>query len=309
MRISAWSLALFAGSALFAEHARAEYDEDGEDEGELVDDESLQDEAEEGEDLEDGEVLLTQAHLRNLHGKFDKDSNGKVSFAELVEHGLFVSHSGFAGLSQMFSDLDTDKDGQLSLSEHLAAAVQPSDDEEETEKHKEFETEKYRAADLNSDGLLSADEARALFFPILNEKVLAIETAESLRVKDKDGDGKLTEEEFFEVEDMEQEGPDKEERESFADLDTNKDGFIDVAELQVSESGRYHIEKTMQDLLKVADTDKDGHLTSEELAAAHASLTDPAADENGAVLDHLIQVHEHHEHGAADEAPDRRDEL
>lgn len=72
-------------------------------------------------------------------------------------------------------DLDTDKDGQLSLSEHLAAAVQPSDDEEETEKHKEFETEKYRAADLNSDGLLSADEARALFFPILNEKVLAIE--------------------------------------------------------------------------------------------------------------------------------------
>merc|ERR1719223_2562366 len=173
-------------------------------------------------------------------------------------------------MAGMLREIDEDKDGKLSLQEHLAMdedAVS-EEDMENVASWKQIETVKFNAADRDKDGLLNEEELPALFYPDKHEDVLSAVMAETMRVKDKDKNGKLSHAEFRESS-LEE---DRHELSDFDILDKNKNGHIDLEELRIWESGHLDTVRTMVLLFKHADKDHDGQLTVDELTAAAEDL-------------------------------------
>lgn len=241
------------------------------------------------------EDTLSAETLHKLHEKFDQNGDGKVSLAEIQAFAAKIAKSiASKDVSAILDEIDTSKDGMLSLEEHmndLHNQADGSDDEElkELEDRKRFEAEKFKVADLNGDGLLDAAELPALFYPETHEAVMDLTVSETMRRKDTDKNGKLSPVEFWEAD--EAEGQDAalsdEEQDDFAKLDLDKDGALDVNELKAWESGRFHTDEAMKKLIELADKDDDMHLSAEELGQAAEAIS--ASDAQY----HLIEWAEH----------------
>merc|ERR1712060_153694 len=132
------------------------------------------------------------------------------------------------------------------------------------------ETQKFAAADLNGDGFLDSHELPALFYPETHDAVLQVTVGETMRMKDVNKDGKLTPKEFWEADESDgDEGElSEEERADFAKLDVNRDGMLDLQELQFWESGHFHTTEAMKKLFEIVDTDNDMHITAEEFSGS-----------------------------------------
>jgi len=253
------------------------------------------DEQYDDQDIE--EESLTDQQLEALHRKFDKDGNGKVSLQEVMAFAGDMSKAiASRDIQAILEEIDTSKDGKLSLEEHLNDIHNQADggDEEEMkelENRKKVEAEKFKAADVNGDGVLDANEVPALFYPETHEGVLAVTVRETMRQKDLNKDNRLTAREFWEADSMEGEHDElsEEENQDFAKLDLNGDGFIDVDELRSWESGRFHTEEAMKKIFELADKDNDMHVTVEELRTAREQISVSDAQY------HLIEWAEHNE--------------
>jgi len=241
---------------------------------------------------------LNEGQLRLLHGLIDADKNGKVSlpetltFARTVARKIFLRH-----VSTILEELDTSKDGKLSLDEHVGdikAQSAGADEAEQTEvDHRiEVETAEFKAADSNGDQFLDLEELTSLVHPETHDGVLSVTVQETIRQKDKNGDGKLTPEEFWDAEpsDGEDVSLSEEELIDFKKLDTNGDGALELSELRPWESGAHHTEDAMKKLLEAADKDSDMHVTADELAGARNDV--PMSD---VAHSHLLSWIEHHE--------------
>eukprot|EP00913_Durusdinium_trenchii_P028263 g26492.t2 len=234
--------------------------------------------------------IISKEKLRALHAKFDKNHDGKVSLAEVLE---FASHmsKAIAGrdVEAILEEIDTNKDGKLSLKEHLDDLHRHADKEDEEEMkelelRKAMEAAKFKAADSDHD-----EET--------NSAVLRVVVGETMKNKDTDGDGRLSFKEFAEAEEdpeevtlftlsapvphphlgrmarnvegtkpMEEDEKLQleEEMKDFKKLDKNGDGLLDMDELAIWESGLFHTEAAMIHLLQIAD--KDGTAPSERRA-------------------------------------------
>jgi len=284
-------LLTFGAVAVLRVHCKGE-----EDEPDMEEMPEMPDIDEPDDDMEDME--LTSQQVKDMHGKMDTDKNGKVSMEEIM---LFSSKMrktiASRDISAVLDEMDTDKDGKLSLDELMKDMenMEDWDAKDETKESWEgkvdVEKAKFKEADLDGDGFLSKEEVPALFYPETHEGVLEITTKASMKARDANGDGKLTKKEFFEG-DTAAGGPveiSKDDEAEFKNLDKNVDGFIDYEELKAYESGIFHTEQNMLHLFDVADTNKDKHVSADELDAAKDQLQGTEAKY------HLLEWAEHNE--------------
>jgi len=275
-------------ASIYCQEAGAPDDNHEDQEAGLPDDNS--------EDQDTEETSLSDDQLRGIHAKFDTDGDGKVSLQEIMGFSESVGKA-IAGkhFDDILGDMDTNKDGVVSLEEHLNDFHKTDEihdihnEMEDIEHRKGVESAKFKAADLNGDGRLDQKELPGLFYPETHEGVLSITVGETMRQKDTNKDSKLSPSEFWVQMDGEDSDLSKEENADFARLDTNGDGSIDAQELRAWESGRFHTEDAMKKLFDVADKNGDMHITGEELVEAREQIA--ASDAQG----HLIDWVDHHE--------------
>lgn len=220
------------------------------------------------EELEsDGLIeLLSSEQLKGIHAKFDSNKDGKASLEEMLRYGtdtrIRIARQDAASILE---DLDSNKNGKLELSEHLTRLKDDTEGMDEEEKEligqtEKLETEKFKLADADKDGVLSENEIPALFYPEVDPATLALVTKAQLERRDKNGDGKLS------VEEVDDERPD------FKSLDKDGDGFLTFEELIPWESGHFHTKEALSDLLNMADADNDGHVSEVELEQAREKM-------------------------------------
>jgi len=256
---------------------------------------NCQDDAAPGQDWDDDSLSPTQ--LQGLHAKMDANGDGKLSFDEVMAFASGTSKRiATKDIGSILSEIDTSKDGKLSLEEHLndihnQAEGGDAEEMKELKHRKTVEGNKFKAADTNGDGLLELDELPSLFYPETHDAVLAVAVRESLRQKDANHDGKLSPKEFWEVDGGESEDVElsEEERDDFGKLDLDGNGFLDETELRLWESGRFHTEEAMKKLFNIADKDNNMHITAEEFSKAREEIS--ASDAQY----HLMEWVEHHE--------------
>jgi len=208
----------------------------------------------------------------------DSDADGKMSMSEALAFSQRTrSQTAQKESDQILQDLDTSKDGLLSLEEHLHAFEEHFDvtDELQLRQLKErhmLEELKFKASDVDGNGLLSLHEMVTLFFPETHSDVLDVEVRSAMSRRDIDSDGKLDVKEFWNSR------VSTEEEEDFKALDADGDGLIDLAELTSWESGMFHTSTAMKKLFEIADSDHDEHVTAKELGDARENIlnTHPA---------------------------------
>eukprot|EP00933_Yihiella_yeosuensis_P015076 TRINITY_DN13274_c1_g1_i1.p1 TRINITY_DN13274_c1_g1~~TRINITY_DN13274_c1_g1_i1.p1 ORF type:complete len:301 (-),score=74.27 TRINITY_DN13274_c1_g1_i1:179-997(-) len=256
---------------------------------------TLADDAVLNQDIE--EAGLKAEQLRGLHAHLDLNRDGKVSLQEVIQFSREMGRRiAMKDVNAILEEVDTNKDGQLSLDEHLNDIHNQAEggDTEEIklmEAKKIVETQKFRAADMDENQALSLEEVASLFYPETHEGVLDVSVAETLRTKDQNGDGVLDVKEFWEfgAGDSEEEQLSEEEREDFRKLDLDGSGTLDHNELKQWESGIFHVNSAMQKLIEMVDKDGDMHATVEEFTA------DPAGIAASDAQYHLMEWAEHHE--------------
>jgi Ca2+-binding EF-hand superfamily protein len=113
----------------------------------------------------------------------------------------------------------------------------------------------------------------------------------TLKSKDANKDGELDAKEFWDVtEESPMDAEEwKEHQADFEKVDTDKSGKLDIKELLEWEGGTFHTKHAMDELFKIADDDKDGHLTADEIGAHAPDLADSEATM------HFSEWAEHHE--------------
>jgi len=224
-------------------------------------------EAEEGEEgsEEDGDDF-TLEQFEQLHAKIDADNNGKLSLDEILQFSHTSHKVGAAKQSKdMMKEMDQDKDGKVNATEYSKdlLAAQTKMDRDKFNIQKIEEQHKFEETDANHDGFIDQLEFEAS----LQHKNVA---ASTLSNKDTDYDELLTIKEFYGsggTEDQERTFDD-DDMQTFKDLDTDGSGKLDLQELIVWESGQMSTEEAMRDLMNIADTDSDQHITVEEVVAA-----------------------------------------
>jgi len=231
------------------------------------------------DEMNDAVEELSEDTIRKLVSRLDVNHDGKVSVQEMNDFQTHVTKRiASKDVPALLEEIDTSKDGKVSLEEHINDMEQISLDSthaiEELEARKAVETQKFKAADKDGDGLLTAEELPALY-GTTDDAVLDVHVGEAMKHKDHNQDGKLSIVEFYEADDDEdaQLLETAREDDDFDKLDKNKDGFVDASELRAWESGAFHLALAIDLLLKETDKDQDMHVTVEELIKSRENLS------------------------------------
>jgi Ca2+-binding EF-hand superfamily protein len=190
--------------------------------------------------------------LEDLHDHVDGNKDGKVSLRDLLEF------STKAGLFLTNHEIESTRNRSLSLEEHIKDIAEDHEGLASEEKAKvlEYETAMFQASDINGDGQLDAGELVYLRNPGFLPEVLDLFVAEQIRKKDKNGDGKLAEDEF---------PPEWDEDLLPYPMDANRDDVIDEEELKQFVRGDLYHETVLGDMVRDADTDGDGYVSKKEM--------------------------------------------
>lgn len=208
--------------------------------------------------------------LAAFHSRIDADNDSSVSLPEMkgFVRSMRLLEAKKEDISSHLQRIDTDKDGKLQLQEVLHDAeklyiANPTPDEYEAAKEwkVEFRT-KFEAVDKNADGILEDDEIRLYLFPELNDEVITMLATSTLKRKDLNRDGKLTNLEFFK-------GPlEIVTEEEFQRLDKDMDNSLNLQELKSLLADSYREESEVEHVFQDSDRNQDNFLTLYEFQAA-----------------------------------------
>jgi len=300
----------------------AKDDKDGPDSDHLGEDNG--DMKEEVEEEETKLALPAEAEqMTGLFEKIDTDKDGKMSMPEIIAFWK-ITRKGMLqqNNAQDMELMDTNKDKKVSIEEFIKEEesefleVEKETGDVRRKSFADLERAKFKAADKNADGFLDEHELPDAVYGETHDEIVRIMAAHDLKLKDKDGDGKLDEKEFNElgedpkvgdeikategaeagkVEEKdakmaeEEAESDKESAEEFKKQDTDGDGKLNLEELVHWESGVFHITLDMKKLFEVCDEDKDSHISLKEMTDNLHGLDGSAAN------DHLNEWSEHHD--------------
>lgn len=195
-----------------------------------------------------GSALTAQEHDQAFLERFDSNKDGKLQVAELPER-----------MRAHLADADNDKDGVLSSGE-LAAA------------HQKRQDSHFARLDGDGDGKIALATLPADLPEHVRQRIASADT---------DKDGTVTRAEFAALPPPDHEGRERGWHRSdvgakhfeggpgglLKKLDANGDGTVTVAELPTD------LPAPMRERLAAADSNKDGILSKDELAAAHPKPT------------------------------------
>eukprot|EP00931_Biecheleriopsis_adriatica_P060845 TRINITY_DN36553_c0_g1_i2.p1 TRINITY_DN36553_c0_g1~~TRINITY_DN36553_c0_g1_i2.p1 ORF type:complete len:201 (+),score=65.94 TRINITY_DN36553_c0_g1_i2:72-605(+) len=154
--------------------------------------------------------------------------------------------------------------------------------EQELQRIRELEKEKFRISDFNGDRKLEGEEVIAMMGHGLHDGVLEAVARSALKTKDLNKDGTLSAEEFwydYLRPDEEPEEDDRDKEATFAQLDRDGNSQVNLSELKAWESGRFFLEESIDKIWEFADYDEDTLASLEELEKAW-----PLVDETGVAL-------------------------
>jgi len=272
--------------------------------------EATEPEVEDGSDDADGDAAaLEEADLRKMFRWFDADKDGRASLDEIMQFSTDMRQKvASADAHTVMDEMDKDNSKTLSLQEVEAGVAQWSKsldmkeleadaEEDASAKSQRLEVEraKFHEADSDKNGVLDAPEMPGYFYPETNPSVLDVMTTATMKEKDRNGDGKLSLNEFWGVDllkgsgegDVEDDADGKDEQESeqlqeggvtsdekldFKMLDLNKDKYLGLDELRAWESGEFHTREAMRKMIEAADQDHDMHITADELVKAREKI-------------------------------------
>jgi len=218
------------------------------------------------------ERALRTEELSAMHRILDSDRDGLVSLDEgLVYARTHRKAVSAVGVSQILTNMDSDKDGRLSIQEFVDDLVHWKLEEDAKEEMKESVESTFSAYDADQDGLLDAEELPIFYAWLLD-----------FRKADKNGDGALSLKEFRKAaakSTSQSPGQSKasgkqssEDKEVFGGLDANGDKRLSVEEYWAFKSGTFAAEQALRTLFRIADADQDERLSTEELAEARQKM-------------------------------------
>jgi len=272
-----------------------------------VDDSAVEEEDPTPKALEEAPLVpeLDQEKVKVLHAKIDADNDGKISKAEIIAFDKATRmHIAASTLDADFDGLNLDGDG-LSVGE-LHIGQQTADDlegmsEEEVKASKMEQISlraKFNIADRDGDGSIAKDEFMHFVHPDFNPEVLELTVASLVKIRDTDGDGLLTIQEFYGASGNQgirgTQGGDHENDhedytwhlEEFKKHDLDGDGKLDPAEVEAYETPTLLHHSDIANIIKHADKDGDSLLSHEELNGHLDKLSTDARDGLEALIIH-----------------------
>lgn len=241
------------------------------------------------EDEKKADRPMSRDQLGTLHGKLDQDKDGKVSAAELRAFGERIRKDIFFEGNKVLRLMDTNKDKWVNFAELEEFVSKDRTWPSEGKHHEALASlqKRFDAADADGDKELNDSEIRVLFHAAdatTHDDVLDVHVAETLAKKDKEGDGKLSVDEFYGTSDRKW-SPTSRQRDTFKKLDKDGDGLLDALELRRWESNEYSVEEVLKDLLEAVDKDGDQHLHLDELH--HDDFHEDISYSHHGILQHL----------------------
>lgn len=218
---------------------------------------------------------LNKSALRLLHNRMDGNKDGTCTRTEMLMYQQKVlSKSTQESISEMVKAMDENHDGKISYAEYMG----PGEFVNEREKMV------FKAADKDGSGDLNATEMQAVIEPGRDMDVLTANARASFNDMNTNNDTVITLLEFVGLEAGMEPGEDKNEllnqvddssKKQFTALDKNHDGNLSLEELRAWESGEVMNQAVIDDVFVLADKDRDGGITADELErAADAMNTD-----------------------------------
>ncbi|XP_035626560.1 reticulocalbin-3 isoform X2 [Oncorhynchus keta] len=222
--------------------------------------------------------------LGKIVDRIDTDKDGFVSHGELHQ---WIKHRQRRYIEENvlkhWKEYDQNKDGKIGWEEYKNTTYgyyldEEFDDVDDKASYKAMLTRderRFRTADRDGDGIATKDEFTAFLHPEEYDHMKAVVIQETVEDIDKNGDGKITLDEYigdmFTPENGESE-PDwvLTEKKHFTEIrDTNKDGFLDNHEVAqwILPGEIDHTDNEAKHLIHETDTDKDEKITKKEILA------------------------------------------
>ena len=220
-------------------------------------------------------ACINNEDLRKLGGLFDlydTNSDGGINILELdIILRYFNQSYSMERLKKLFTDIDSDSNGEINFPEFLAlmgidSEVKSEDSEVEDDNNQSSIVEKsFKMFDTDSNGVISLNELDQLML-FLDQRQTKFELFATMSSVDGDNSGTIDLLEFQELLAKTADSHSPKLRQRFAQIDKDNNGFLSIAELyaELSSEGEQVDPLQATEVFNFADVNKDGWVDFEE---------------------------------------------